>query len=72
MNYYKTLRRILPYANEVFKNKDRLNKVIEESMSQTNKLDMFKKISRELKLALGLVIDYSKGIIGMLKNLTFS
>ena len=30
-------------------------------MSQTNKLDMFKKISRELKLALGLVIDYSKG-----------
>lgn len=61
MNYYRTLRKILPYANQVFKNKDRLNKVIEKSMSKTNKLDMFKKISRELKLALGLVIDYSKG-----------
>lgn len=61
MNYYRTLRKILPYANQVFKNKDRLNKVIEESMSQTNKLELLKKISRELKLALGLVIDYSKG-----------
>ena len=30
-------------------------------MSQTNKLELLKKISRELKLALGLVIDYSKG-----------
>lgn len=61
MNYYKTLRKILPYANQVFKNKDRLNKVIEESMSKTNRLELFKKISRELKLAFGLVIDYSKG-----------
>lgn len=61
MNYYRTLRKILPYANQVFKNKDRLNKVIEESMSQTNKLELLKKISRELKLALGLVMDYSKG-----------
>ena len=61
LNYYKTLRKILPYANQVFKNKDRLNKVIEESMSKTNRLELFKKISRELKLAFGLVIDYSKG-----------
>lgn len=61
MNYYKTLRNILPYANQVFKNKDRLNKVVEQSMSKTNKLELFKKISRELKLAFGLVIDYSKG-----------
>ncbi|MBM7549701.1 YkvA family protein [Peptoniphilus gorbachii] len=61
MNYYKTLRKILPYANQVFKNKDRLNKVVEQSMSKTNKLELFKKISRELKLAFGLVIDYSKG-----------
>lgn len=30
-------------------------------MSKTNKLELFKKISRELKLAFGLVIDYSKG-----------
>lgn len=49
------------YANKILKNKDRLNKVVEESISKTNKLDLFKKISRELKLALGLVIDYSKG-----------
>lgn len=61
MNYYKTLRKILPYANQVFKNKDRLNKVVEQSMSKTNKLELFKKISRELKLAFELVIDYSKG-----------
>lgn len=61
MNYYKILRKMMPYANQVFKNKNRLNKVIEESMSKTNKMDMFKKISRELKLAFGLVIDYSKG-----------
>ena len=61
LNYYKTLRKTLPYANQVFKNKDRLNKVIEESMSKTNRLELFKKISRELKLAFGLVIDYSKG-----------
>ena len=52
---------MMPYANQVFKNKNRLNRVIEESMSKTNKMDMFKKISRELKLAFGLVIDYSKG-----------
>ncbi|MGF0095892.1 YkvA family protein [Peptoniphilus sp. SGI.035] len=61
MNYYRTLRKLMPYANKILKNKDRLNKVVEESMSKTNKLDLFKKISRELKLALGLVIDYSKG-----------
>lgn len=61
MNYYKILRKMMPYANQVFKNKNRLNRVIEESMSKTNKMDMFKKISRELKLAFGLVIDYSKG-----------
>ena len=61
MNYYKILRKMMPYANQVFKNKNRLNKVIEESMSKTNKMDMFKKISRELKLVFGLVIDYSKG-----------
>ncbi|MDD7352796.1 MAG: DUF1232 domain-containing protein [Peptoniphilaceae bacterium] len=61
MNYYKTLRNLMPYANKILKNKDRLNKVVEESISKTNKLDLFKKISRELKLALGLVIDYSKG-----------
>ncbi len=60
MNYYKILR-MMPYANQVFKNKNRLNSVIEESMSKTNKMDMFKKISRELRLAFGLVIDYSKG-----------
>lgn len=52
---------MMPYANQVFKNKNRLNRVIEESMSKTNKMDMFKKISRELKLVFGLVIDYSKG-----------
>ena len=61
MNYYKILRKMMPYANQVFKNKNRLNRVIEESISKTNKMDMFKKISRELKLAFGLVIDYSKG-----------
>lgn len=61
MNYYKILRKMMPYANQVFKNKNRLNRVIEESMSKTNKMDMFKKISRELKLVFGLVIDYSKG-----------
>ncbi len=61
MNYYKILRKMMPYANQVFKNKNRLNSVIEESMSKTNKMDMFKKISRELRLAFGLVIDYSKG-----------
>ncbi|WP_062552434.1 YkvA family protein [Peptoniphilus phoceensis] len=61
MNYYRTLRKMMPYAHQVFKNKDRLNKVIQESMTKTNKMDMFKKISRELKLAIGLVLDYSKG-----------
>lgn len=30
-------------------------------MTKTNKMDMFKKISRELRLAIGLVLDYSKG-----------
>ena len=60
MNYYKILR-MMPYANQEKKNKNRLNSVIEESMSKTNKMDMFKKISRELRLAFGLVIDYSKG-----------
>ncbi|OLR65638.1 YkvA family protein [Peptoniphilus porci] len=61
MNYYRTLRRLMPYANQILKNKDRLNKVVGESLSKTNKLDLFKKISRELKLALGLAIDYSNG-----------
>lgn len=61
MNYYRTLRKMMPYAHQVFKNKDRLNKVVQESMTKTNKMDMFKKVSRELKLAIGLVLDYSKG-----------
>ncbi len=61
MNYYRTLIKMLPYAHQVFKNKDRLNKVVQESMTKTNKMDMFKKVSRELKLAIGLVLDYSKG-----------
>lgn len=61
MNYYRTLRKLWPYAHQVFKNKDRLNKVVSESMATTNKMDLFKKISRELGLALGLVMDYSKG-----------
>ena len=61
MNYYRTLRKMMPYAHQVFKNKDRLNKVVQESMTKTNKMDMFKKISKELKLAIGLVLDYSKG-----------
>ncbi len=61
MNYYRTLRKMLPYVHQVFKNKDRLNKVVQESMTKTNKMDMFKKISRELRLAIGLVLDYSKG-----------
>lgn len=61
MNYYRTLRKLLPYARQVFKNKDRLNRVVQESMTTTNKMDLFKKISRELRLALGLVVDYSKG-----------
>ncbi len=30
-------------------------------MTTTNKMDLFKKISRELMLALGLIMDYSKG-----------
>lgn len=51
----------MPYAHQVFKNKDRLNRVVQESMSRTNKKELFKKISRELMLALGLVMDYSKG-----------
>ncbi len=51
----------MPYANQVFKNKDRLNRVVQESMSRTNKKELFKKISRELMLALGLIMDYSKG-----------
>ena len=61
MNYYRTLRKLWPYANQVFKNKDRLNRVIHESTATTSKGDLFKKISRELMLALGLVMDYSKG-----------
>ncbi|WP_062570821.1 MULTISPECIES: YkvA family protein [Peptoniphilus] len=61
MNYYRTLKRLMPYAHQVFKNKDRLNRVVQESMSRTNKKELFKKISRELMLALGLVMDYSKG-----------
>lgn len=61
MNYYRTLRKLLPYAHQVFKNKDRLNRVVNESMTTTNKMDLFKKISRELMLALGLIMDYSKG-----------
>ena len=61
MNYYRTLKKLWPYAHQVFKNKDRLNKVVSESMATTNKMDLFKKISRELGLALGLVMDYSKG-----------
>lgn len=61
MNYYRTLRKLLPYAHQVFKNKDRLNRVVNESVKTTNKMDLFKKISRELRLALGLVMDYSKG-----------
>lgn len=61
MNYYRTLRKLWPYAHQVFKNKDRLNRVINESTATTNKMDLFKKISRELGLALGLVMDYSKG-----------
>ncbi len=61
MNYYRTLRKLWPYAHQVFKNKDRLNKVIHESTATTNKMDLFKKISRELGLAMGLVMDYSKG-----------
>ncbi|MDU5806106.1 MAG: DUF1232 domain-containing protein [Peptoniphilus harei] len=61
MNYYRTLRKLLPYAHQVFKNKDRLNRVVQESMTTTNKMDLFKKISRELRLALGLIMDYSKG-----------
>ncbi|WP_295148768.1 YkvA family protein [uncultured Peptoniphilus sp.] len=61
MNYYRTLRKLWPYAHQVFKNKDRLNKVVHESMATTNKVDLFKKISRELGLALSLVKDYSKG-----------
>lgn len=52
---------MIPYAHQVFKNKDRLNRVVQESMTKTNKMDMFKKISRELTLALGLILDYSKG-----------
>lgn len=51
----------MPYARQVFKNKDRLNRVVQESMARTNKMDLFKKISRELMLALGLIMDYSKG-----------
>jgi len=61
LNYYRTLRKLLPYAHQVFKNKDRLNRVVNESMKTTNKMDLFKKISRELMLALGLIMDYSKG-----------
>ena len=61
MNYYRTLRKLLPYAHQVFKNKDRLNRVVQESMTTTNKMDLFKKISRELRLALGRIMDYSKG-----------
>ena len=61
MNYYRTLRKLWPYAHQVFKNKDRLNRVINESTATTNKMDLFKKISREFGLALGLVMDYSKG-----------
>ena len=61
MNYYRTLRKLMPYARQVFKNKDRLNRVVQESMARTNKMDLFKKISRELMLALGLIMDYSKG-----------
>lgn len=61
MNYYRTLRKLMPYARQVFKNKDRLNRVVQESMTTTNKRDLFKKISRELMLALGLIMDYSKG-----------
>ncbi|MFR8743797.1 MAG: YkvA family protein [Peptoniphilus sp.] len=61
MNYYRTLRKLMPYARQVFKNKDRLNRVVQESMTTTNKMDLFKKISRELMLALGLIMDYSKG-----------
>ena len=51
----------MPYAHQVFKNKDRLNRVVQESMARTNKMDLFKKISHELMLALGLIMDYSKG-----------
>ena len=51
----------MPYARQVFRNKDRLNRVVQESMTTTNKMDLFKKISRELMLALGLIMDYSKG-----------
>lgn len=61
MNYYRALRKMIPYAHQVFKNKDRLNRVVQESMTKTNKMDMLKKISRELTLALGLILDYSKG-----------
>ncbi len=61
MNYYRTLRKLWPYAKQVFKNKDRLNRVIHEYKATTSKVDLFKKISRELMLALGLVMDYSKG-----------
>lgn len=61
MNYYKILKRMIPYANEVYKDKNRFNRVVQQSIEKTDKIELFKKISRELKLMFGLLTDYMRG-----------
>lgn len=52
---------MIPYANEVYKDKNRFNRVVQQSIEKTDKIELFKKISRELKLMFGLLIDYMRG-----------
>ena len=52
---------MIPYANEVYKDKNRFNRVVQQSIEKTDKIELFKKISRELKLMFGLLTDYMRG-----------
>lgn len=61
MNYFSVLRKLFPMARKVYKDKNRFKSVVDESMRKSNKVDLFKEISHELRLVFGLLNDYRKG-----------
>ncbi|MBU5669418.1 DUF1232 domain-containing protein [Peptoniphilus sp. MSJ-1] len=61
MNYFSVLRKLFPMARKVYKDKNRFKSVVDESMRKSNKVDLFKEISHELRLVFGLLKDYRRG-----------
>ncbi|MET3617395.1 uncharacterized membrane protein YkvA (DUF1232 family) [Peptoniphilus olsenii] len=68
LNYKKIFKNARPLAKEVFKDKKKFNKVIDESMELTKDKNIFLEFTKELGILFSLSKDYLKGNYKNVKN----